>query len=144
MYWTITPISSMWPSSMIVGEPPGLISAMLLPATSVVTRSANVAASSRQTRAAGPSKPDGAGVSSNRLRNASEDGLSMWRRMRFEGIRKCVVRRNEMEGIEVGAWTIGDGARDALSRGRRIGNATKLRPRMTRPATYQRRSSVRP
>ena len=42
MYWTITPISSMWPSSMIVGEPPGLISAMLLPATSVVTRSAKV------------------------------------------------------------------------------------------------------
>ena len=37
-----TPISSMWPSSMIVGEPPGLISAMLLPATSVVTRSAKV------------------------------------------------------------------------------------------------------
>ena len=34
MYWTMTPISSMWPSSMIVGEPPGLTSAMLLPATS--------------------------------------------------------------------------------------------------------------
>ena len=67
----------MWPSSMIVGEPLGLTSAMLLPLTSVVTLSANVAASSRQTRAAGPSKPEGAGVSSSRLRKASDDGLSM-------------------------------------------------------------------
>src|SRR4051812_28398295 len=63
---------------MIVGDPPGLISAMLLPATSVVTRSAKLEASSRHTRAAGPSKPDGAGVSSKRFRKASEDGLSMW------------------------------------------------------------------
>jgi hypothetical protein len=62
---------------MMVGEPPGLISAMLLPATSVVTFSAKLDASSRHTRPAGPSKPDGAGVSSNRFRNASEDGLSM-------------------------------------------------------------------
>src|SRR5215510_13980756 len=62
---------------MIVGEPPGLISAMLLPATSVVTLVANVDASSRHTLAAGPSNPEGAGVSSKRFRNASEDGLSM-------------------------------------------------------------------
>src|SRR3954464_5534401 len=73
MYWTMTPISSMCPSSMIVGLPFGFTSAMLLPATSDVTTSANVLASSRQTRAAGPSKPDGPGVSSRRLRNASED-----------------------------------------------------------------------
>src|ERR1041385_5813303 len=76
MYCTMTPISSMWPSSRIVGEPPGFTSAMLLPVTSVVTL-ANEAASSRQTRAAGPSKPEGAGVSSNRLRKASEDVLSI-------------------------------------------------------------------
>src|SRR3954462_8503622 len=69
----------MCPSSMIVGEPPGLISAMLLPATSVVTRSAKVDASSRQRRAAGPSNPAGAGVSSQRFRKASEDGVSMER-----------------------------------------------------------------
>src|SRR5262245_45936327 len=62
---------------MIVGEPPGLISAMLLPATSVWTLVANVDASSRHTLAAGPSNPEGAGVSSKRFRNASEDGLSM-------------------------------------------------------------------
>ena len=61
----------------MVGEPPGLISAMLLPATSVVTWSVKVAASSRHTRAAGPSNPDGAGVSSSRFRKASEDGLSI-------------------------------------------------------------------
>src|SRR5512133_3897675 len=77
MYCTISPISSIWPSSMIVGDPPGLTSAMVLPATSLVTLSANVDASSRQTRAAGASKPDGPGVSSKRLRNASEDGLNI-------------------------------------------------------------------
>src|SRR5213596_2946181 len=76
MYWAMRPISSMWPSSMMVGEPLGFTSAMLLPATSPVTFSANVPASSRQTRAAGPSKPDGAGESRRRLRNASEAGLS--------------------------------------------------------------------
>src|ERR1700754_2311865 len=83
MYCTINPISSMWPSSMIVGDPPGLISAMLLPATSVVTFSANVAASSRQTRAAGASKPEGAGVSNKRFKKASEDGLNMSSRVRI-------------------------------------------------------------
>src|SRR3954467_5715721 len=76
MYWTMTPISSMCPSSMIVGLPLGFTSAMLLPATSEVTTSANALASSRQTRAAGPSKPEGPGVSSRRLRNASDDGES--------------------------------------------------------------------
>ena len=39
MYWMMTPISSMCPSSMIVGEPPAFTSAMLFPATSVVTLS---------------------------------------------------------------------------------------------------------
>jgi hypothetical protein len=63
---------------MIVGEPPGLISAMLLPATSVVTRSANVDASSRHTRAAKASNPEGPGVSSKRFKNANEDGLSIY------------------------------------------------------------------
>src|SRR6188508_1594790 len=77
MYCTISPISSMWPSSMMVGDPFGFTSAMLLPATSVVTRSAKVDASSRQTRDAGPSNPDGAGVSNRRFKNASEDGLSI-------------------------------------------------------------------
>src|ERR1043165_521955 len=84
-YWTITPISSMWPSSMIVGPPLGLTSAMLLPATSEVTTSAKVPASSRQTRAAGPSKPDGPGVSSRRFRNASEDEESTGNVGRKEG-----------------------------------------------------------
>src|SRR5512143_1641764 len=77
MYCTISPISSIWPSSIIVGDPLGLTSAMLLPATSLVTFSAKVDASSRQTRAAGPSNPDGPGVSSRRLRKASEDGLNI-------------------------------------------------------------------
>src|SRR5512143_2153661 len=77
MYCTMSPISSMCPSSMIVGEPPALTSAMLFPATSLVTLSANLAASSRQTRAAGASKPEGPGVSSRRLRNAMEDALNM-------------------------------------------------------------------
>src|SRR5258708_21654735 len=61
---------------MIVGLPLGFTSVMLLPATSEVTASAKVFASSRQTRAAGPSNPDGPGVSSNRFRNASDEGES--------------------------------------------------------------------
>src|SRR3954462_5179836 len=61
---------------MIVGPPRGFTSAMLLPATSVVTESAKVDASSRHTRAAGPSYPDGPGVSSRRFRNARDDGES--------------------------------------------------------------------
>jgi hypothetical protein len=44
---------------MIVGEPPGFTSAMLFPATSVVTLSAKVPASVRQTRAATVSNPEG-------------------------------------------------------------------------------------
>ena len=62
---------------MIVGEPPGFTSAMLFPATSLETLSAKVLASVRQTRAAAVSKPEGAGVSSRRLRNATEEGLSI-------------------------------------------------------------------
>src|SRR6476646_7063720 len=77
MYWTMTPISSMCPSSMIVGEPPGFTSAMLLPATSDDTLSANVSASARQARAATASKPEGAGASSSRLRKETADGLSI-------------------------------------------------------------------
>src|SRR5437763_16493204 len=91
---------------MIVGEPPGLISAMLLPATSVVPRSAKLDASSRHTRPAGPSKPDGAGVSSNLFRNASDDGLSMrfgedgrkWRAAsdrRLDSVRLCGASNGE-------------------------------------------------
>src|SRR3954467_8053624 len=98
MYCTMIPISSTWPSSMIVGEPPGLISAMLLPATSVVTRSANVEASSRQTRAAGPSKPDGAGVSSRRLRNAREDGLSIRAYLNLGHSKNASLEEYRMEG----------------------------------------------
>ena len=75
MYWTMTPISSMWPSSMMVGDPPGFTSAMLLPATSTVTPAAKVSASVRHTRAAAVSKPDGAGASRRRLRKPREDGL---------------------------------------------------------------------
>src|SRR4030095_8709623 len=66
----------MWPASMIVGDPAGLTTAVLLPATSFDT-SAKVAASSRQSLAGADSKPDGPGVSSNRLRNASEESESM-------------------------------------------------------------------
>src|SRR5688572_28403603 len=69
MYWMIKPISSMWPSIMIVGWPPGFTVARLLPATSVVTSAANVDASSRQMRAAGASNPDGPGVSRRRMMN---------------------------------------------------------------------------
>src|SRR5258708_2828863 len=61
---------------MIVGLPLGFTSAMLLPATSEVTVSAKVFASSRQTRAARPSNPDGPRVSSNRFRHASDEGES--------------------------------------------------------------------
>src|SRR5690349_7557640 len=77
MYWTITPISSMWPSSMIVGEPPGFTSAMLFPATSADTLSAKVSASARHARAAAASYPDGGGASSRRLRKETADGLSI-------------------------------------------------------------------
>src|SRR5687768_11648793 len=77
MYCTITPISSMWPSTRIVGLPFGLTSAMQLPATSAVTRSANFSASPRQVRPASVSKPDGPGASSNCLRNAMASLVSI-------------------------------------------------------------------
>src|SRR5688572_18011405 len=62
---------------MIVGEPLGLISARLLPATSPRTSLAKVFASSRQTRAGIDSNPDGPGESSKRFRKLSEDSGSM-------------------------------------------------------------------
>src|SRR5690349_7695736 len=77
MYWTMRPISSRWPSSMIVGEPCGFTSAMQLPATSVLTCFVNRAASSRQRRPAAASYPDGPGVSSKRFRKVMEDGFNM-------------------------------------------------------------------
>ena len=77
MYCTMTPISSMWPSSMIVTAPPALTSAMLLPATSTLTFSAKVSASARQARAAAVSNPEGAGASRRRFRKVTEDGLSI-------------------------------------------------------------------
>src|SRR5829696_6119670 len=77
MYCTIRPISSMCPSSMIVGEPSGFTSAMLLPATSDCTLTAKLSASRRQCRAAVSSKPEGAGESSSRFRNARDEGLSI-------------------------------------------------------------------
>src|SRR5215208_677957 len=76
MYVMMSPISSMWPASMMVGDPPGLTTARLLPVTSFVT-SANARASSRHTLAGADSKPEGPGVSSSRLRNAIEDSESM-------------------------------------------------------------------
>src|SRR5262245_65601299 len=83
---------------MIVGEPPGLISAMLLPATSPVTFVADVDASSRHTLAAGPSNPEGAGVSSRRFRNASEDGLSMSARVESEEETNAEFVLQQMQG----------------------------------------------
>src|SRR5688572_9876682 len=62
---------------MIVGEPLGLISARLLPATSPRTSVANVFASSRQTRAGTDSNPDGPGESSKRFRKVIDDSGSM-------------------------------------------------------------------
>src|SRR5688500_17187589 len=76
MYVTMMPISSMWPASMIVGAPPALTTAMLLPATSQDT-SAKARASLRHTLAGADSNPDGPGVSSSRLRKAVDDSVSM-------------------------------------------------------------------
>src|SRR5687767_357985 len=73
----MTPISSMCPSSMIVGDPCGLTTAMLFPATSELTSCANVFASSRQTLAGADSKPEGPGVSSRRFRKAIEESFSI-------------------------------------------------------------------
>src|SRR5260221_3649905 len=76
MYVTITPISSMWPASMIVGVPSVFTSAMLLPATSPRTLE-NFAASSRQTFAGADSNPEGPGVSSSLCRKPSESSLNI-------------------------------------------------------------------
>jgi len=76
MYVMMTPISSMWPASMMVGEPSPLTTARLLPATSFVT-SANGRASSRQMFAGADSNPDGPGVSRRRFRNPMEESESM-------------------------------------------------------------------
>src|SRR5687768_2787709 len=107
MYWMMTPISSICPSSMIVGEPPAFTSAMLLPATSVVTLSAKVPASVRQARAATVSNPDGAGASSRRFRKAIEDGLSIgtW------GVGEAIQGANGIHGRH---------AKEARGRARRI------------------------
>src|SRR6266542_518400 len=67
----ITPISSMWPASMMVGLPPALTSAMLLPATSAVTL-AKLLAYLRQSFAGALSKPEGPGVSRSDLRKVSD------------------------------------------------------------------------
>src|ERR1043166_554806 len=77
MYWTMRPISSRCPSSMIVGDPLGFTSAIQLPATSVLTCLVKRAASSRQMRPATASYPDGPGVSSKRLRKSIEDEFNM-------------------------------------------------------------------
>ena len=106
MYWTMTPISSMWPSSMIVGEPPGFTSAMLLPATSVVT-SAKARASSRQTRAGADSNPEGPGVSSRRLRKAIEDSESM--RQYIGGMTMLYILIGLGAGVLAGLFGIGGG-----------------------------------
>src|SRR5580700_1427475 len=60
---------------MTVGAPPGLTVAMLLPATSPRT-SAKVRARSRHRRAGAASKPEGPGVSSSALRNATASEAS--------------------------------------------------------------------
>src|SRR5215813_7540228 len=91
---------------MIVGEPFGLISAMLLPATSVCTLVANLEASSRHTFAAGPSNPEGAGVSSKRFRNASEDGLSMSVQVYAEGTNSNVCVATDAASARIGAQAV--------------------------------------
>ncbi len=67
----MTPISSIWPASMIVGRPLAFTSAMLLPCTSAVTL-ANVDAYFRQSFAGALSKPDGPGVSRRLFRKVSD------------------------------------------------------------------------
>src|SRR5688500_19916274 len=62
---------------MMVGEPLGLISARLLPATSPRTSEAKVFASSRHARAGMDSNPDGPGESSRRLRNVIDESGSI-------------------------------------------------------------------
>src|SRR3982751_4557352 len=113
----MTPISSMWPASMIVGDPPGFTVAMLLPATSPRT-SANDRASSRQTRAGAVSKPDGPGVSRRRFRKASEGWEIIERSYCGERVARdeeVVIRgraaaqgRYEVGGgmWEVGGWSV--------------------------------------
>jgi hypothetical protein len=67
---TCSPISSMWPASITRGDPPGLVVANELPFTSTRTSCANFSASSRQTRAARTSKPEGPAASRRRSRKA--------------------------------------------------------------------------
>ena len=72
---TTSPISSMWPTTASSGfAPSSPISAIDDPIPSVLRR-ANEAAS-RQTAAAGPSYPEGAGAESNRW---SSSGVSLMR-----------------------------------------------------------------
>jgi len=76
MYCTMTPISSMWPSSMIVGEPPGSAPQCCCP-----PHRRSPGREGLGLRAPGArgdvSKPEGPGASSSRFRNAIEVALSM-------------------------------------------------------------------
>ena len=69
MWVTISPISSMCPESITLGEPPAFRVAKELPILSPLT-SANPPASSRQTLAAAPSLPLGPGVESSLFKNS--------------------------------------------------------------------------
>src|SRR4051812_10856838 len=71
MWLTISPISSMWPTTAINGPSPlPSTSATLDPRTSPSTLVAKALAASRQTRAAVPSRPDGAGAVSRARRTS--------------------------------------------------------------------------
>src|ERR671914_2560107 len=72
----MTPISSMWPANITRGPPFPPTCASELPATSACTDWANRPASARQTRAGAASKAEGPGVSSSRLRNASDSAFT--------------------------------------------------------------------
>src|SRR5579862_4613217 len=87
------PISSMWPASMIVGEPAALTVAMLVPARSART-SAKVRARSRHSWAGAVSNPDGPGVSRSVLRNVTASGESTVGKSSERGERRTADHQN--------------------------------------------------
>src|SRR5690242_9282483 len=82
MWWTISPISSMWPTTATVGPSPvPATRATVEPTESYSISAPNAAAASRKTAAGACSYPDGPGAVRS-LRNESGSGMKPGRLLR--------------------------------------------------------------
>src|ERR687886_1859903 len=100
----MSPISSMCPASITLGEPPPFRVAKELPILSPRTSSANFSASVRHTLAAAPSLPLGPGVESRFFKNSYDASLmrSLLRcRKAFEQRHASPNRLPEVHGCRI-------------------------------------------